>query len=252
MTNSNSPKPAAQEFAPEDSAAKHRAKQTVVNLVLSLVACLGIVIVTVLAVPRDDSNRIKPVDYVATALAAEESSQLDLVAPELPTGWWANQAKWNATSADGVKVWKVGFVGPKNQYVGVVQGFAVNPTWVALQTVNFVPDTESTSTNNTWTNGVSGDELASRALQQARDQADMGLGRIERPGAIVAGQACTVEDLAEIGVEQLAIVPGRGKDLMASSPEGLDQAAADIAAGPDDGVAAHAPRSPTLTAGTPA
>ncbi len=136
---------------PEERAAKHRAKQTVINLVLSLVACLGIVVVTVLAVPRDDSNRIKPVDYVATALAAEESSKLDLVAPTLPTGWWANQAKWNETAADGVKVWKVGFVGPKNQYVGVVQGFGVNPTWVALQTVNFEPDTESTAKNNTWT-----------------------------------------------------------------------------------------------------
>lgn len=136
---------------PEERAAKHRAKQTVINLVLSLVACLGIVVVTVLAVPRDDSNRIKPVDYVATALAAEESSKLDLVAPTLPTGWWANRAKWNETAADGVKVWKVGFVGPKNQYIGVVQGFGVNPTWVALQTVNFEPDTESTAINNTWT-----------------------------------------------------------------------------------------------------
>lgn len=188
MTNSNSPKPAAQEFAPEDSAAKHRAKQTVVNLVLSLVACLGIVIVTVLAVPRDDSNRIKPVDYVATALAAEESSQLDLVAPELPTGWWANQAKWNATSADGVKVWKVGFVGPKNQYVGVVQGFAVNPTWVALQTVNFVPDTESTSTNNTWTKWIPGPNT----------DADPHLWTLEKDGNFIAmSSTATVAELDE-------------------------------------------------------
>ena len=136
---------------PEDSAAKHRAKQTVVNLVLSLVACLGIVIVTVLAVPRDDSNRIKPVDYVAAAESAEAASNLNLVAPELPSGWWANQAKWNASAADGVKVWKVGFVGPNNQYIGVTQGFGVNPTWVALQTIGFEPDTESKATNNTWT-----------------------------------------------------------------------------------------------------
>ena len=136
---------------PQDSAAKHRAKQTVVNLVLSLVACLGIVIITVLAVPRDDSNRIKAVDYVAAAKSAENSSNLNLVAPQLPSGWWANQAKWNAAAADGVKVWKVGFVGPKNQYIGVTQGFAVNPTWVALQTVGFEPDTESTAKNNTWT-----------------------------------------------------------------------------------------------------
>jgi hypothetical protein len=146
-----------EEQAPEqDSGAKHRAKQTVINLVLSLVACLGIVIVTVLAVPRDDSNRIKPVDYVAAADAAEASSKLNLVTPELPAGWWANQAKWNETAADGVKVWKVGFVGPKNQYVGVTQGFAVNPTWVALQTVGFEPDTASTAKNSRWTKWIPG------------------------------------------------------------------------------------------------
>lgn len=151
MTLSGTQKP-----DPEDSAAKHRAKQTVINLVLSLVACLGIVIVTVLAVPRDDSNRIKAVDYVAAAESAEASSKLNLAAPALPTGWWANRAKWNASAADGVKVWKVGFVGPKNQYVGVTQGFGVNPTWVALQTLGFEPDTESTAKNNTWTKWIPG------------------------------------------------------------------------------------------------
>lgn len=136
---------------PQDSAAKHRAKQTVINLVLSLVACLGIVIVTVLTVPRDDSNRIKPVDYVAAAKTAEASSSLDLVAPVLPEGWWANQAKWNAVASDGVKVWKVGFVGPQNQYVGVTQGFAVNPTWSALQTLGYEPDTEAVTASPSWT-----------------------------------------------------------------------------------------------------
>lgn len=121
-----------------DSAAKHRAKQTVINLVLALVATLGIVLVTVLVVPRDDSNRIKPIDYLAAAVAAEESSKLNIAAPaNLPEGWWANQAKWSETAADGVKVWKVGFVGPENQYVGVTQAFDVNPTWVALQLTGF-------------------------------------------------------------------------------------------------------------------
>lgn len=121
-----------------DSAAKHRAKQTVINLVLALVATLGIVLVTVLVVPRDDSNRIKPIDYLAAAVAAEDSSKLNIAAPAiLPEGWWANQAKWSETAADGVKVWKVGFVGPENQYVGVTQAFDVNPTWVALQLTGF-------------------------------------------------------------------------------------------------------------------
>jgi hypothetical protein len=135
----------------EDSAARHRAKQTVINLALSLIACLGIVIVTVLIVPRDDSNRIKPVDYIAAASTAEASSNLNLATPVLPDGWWANQARWNGTAADGVKTWKIGFVGPKNQYVGMTQGFGVNPTWIALQTVGYVPNSESNARNQNWT-----------------------------------------------------------------------------------------------------
>jgi hypothetical protein len=140
-----------QKLSPEESAAKHRAKQTVINLALSLIATLGIVLVTVLIVPRDDSNRIKPVDYQAAAATAEASSKLNLVTPALPEGWWANQARWSGNAADGVKTWKVGFVGPNNQYVGMTQGFGVNPTWIALQTVGYVPNSESTAKNQTWT-----------------------------------------------------------------------------------------------------
>lgn len=184
--------PAGQAPNPEDSAAKHRAKQTVINLVLSLVACLGIVIVTVLAVPRDDSNRIKPVDYVAAAAAAEASSKLNLLAPALPNGWWANQAKWNESATDAVKVWKVGFVGPKNQYIGVVQGFAVNPTWVALQTVNFEPDTESTATNQTWTKWKPGKNT----------DADPHLWTLEKDGNFIAmsstASEAELDDFAEL------------------------------------------------------
>ena len=190
--------PETQATAPaEDAAAKRRAKQTVINLVLSLVACLGIVVITVLAVPRDDSNRIKPVDYVAAATTAEASSKLNLVAPQLPNGWWANQAKWNESASDGVKVWKVGFVGPKNQYVGVVQGFAVNPTWVALQTVGFEPDTASTASNQTWTKWKPGKNT----------DADPHLWTLEKDGNFVAMSSTAtdaeLDDFARLIEEEL-------------------------------------------------
>lgn len=122
-----------------------------INLALSLVATLGIVLVTVLIVPRDDSNRIQRIDYISAAATAEASSSLDLLTPTLPDGWWANQARWSASAADGVKTWKVGFVGPKNQYVGMTQGFGVNPTWIAQQTTGYEPDSASTAENQTWT-----------------------------------------------------------------------------------------------------
>lgn len=142
----------------DDSAAKHRAKQTARNLTLSIIACLGIVLATVLIVPRDDSNRIQPVDYRASAASAEAASGHQILAPELPQGWWANRAKWTANPADGVAFWKVGFVGPKNQWIGMTQAFEVNPTWVALLSKDYAPDLEAIDSNPNWTKWASQDE----------------------------------------------------------------------------------------------
>ena len=138
----------------EDSAAKHRAKQTLRNLVLSLIACLGLVLAIVLIVPRDDSNRIQPVDYKASASQAASASGEEILAPEIPQGWWANRTNWVANPADGVAYWKVGFVGPKNQWIGMTQAFEVNPTWIALLSKNHLPNTESQVGFENWTKWV--------------------------------------------------------------------------------------------------
>ena len=120
----------------EDAAAKRRAKQTVNNLVLALLASLGVMLALVLVVPRDDSNRIQQVDYKSIAAEAEASSGQQILAPELPEGWWSNSARWSPKPADGVQNWYVGFVGPKNQYIGLTQAFGINPTWLAFQLKN--------------------------------------------------------------------------------------------------------------------
>lgn len=120
----------------EDAAAKRRARQTVNNLLLALIASLGIMIAIILVVPRDDSNRIQPVDYKSIAAEAHTSSGKQVVAPELPTGWWSNSARWSPKPADGVQNWYAGFVGPKNQYIGLTQAFGINPTWLAFQLKN--------------------------------------------------------------------------------------------------------------------
>ncbi|MEY4993748.1 MAG: hypothetical protein RIS82_870 [Actinomycetota bacterium] len=139
----------------EDSAAKHRAKQTVINLLLSLAASLGVMLAIVLVVPRDDSNRIKPVDHIEIAESASIQAGQQVLGLPLPEGWWANRATWVATAADGVDYWKVGFVGPKNQYIGLTQAFEVNPTWVALRTAGFIPE-DSIAGSNNWLKLVPG------------------------------------------------------------------------------------------------
>lgn len=113
------------------SSANHRAKQTVRNLVFSLLVTLGLTVAIVLVVPRDDSNRIQKIDYVAIAAETQNSLGLEVLAPAIPTEWWANGARLETTL--GVETWYVGFVTQDNQYIGLTQAFESNPSWLANQ-----------------------------------------------------------------------------------------------------------------------
>lgn len=126
-----------------NAAAERRAKQTVRNLIYALIATLGLVILIVAGVPRDDSNRINPVDYVSEAKAASAVTGQLALAPTIPEDWWSNSARLEETA--GVTNWYTGFVTVSkagldstaaetvtNEYIGLRQAFESNPSWVAL------------------------------------------------------------------------------------------------------------------------
>jgi hypothetical protein len=131
-----------------DSAAKHRAKQTVRNLILSLLVSLGLVIALVLGVPRDDSNRINPVDYQQIALEAEGSIGAPILAPEVPENWYANSARLENELE--VQSWYVGFVTDDNQFIALTQAFESNPSWLALTLQGNWQDGEVVVEGRTW------------------------------------------------------------------------------------------------------
>lgn len=116
-----------------DSAARHRARQTIVNLVLALAASVAVVVLIVLSVPRDESNRIKPVAYDSIVSQAVTSSGLDLIKIKPLDNWWCNLAQLNLNSSDAVPYFKAGFVGSNVKYIGYTQAFEANPTWLAFQ-----------------------------------------------------------------------------------------------------------------------
>ncbi|MEI6590498.1 MAG: DUF4245 domain-containing protein [Actinomycetes bacterium] len=148
-----------------DAAAKRRAQQTLRNLVLSLLASIGVMLLVVFVVPRDDSNRIQHVDYQKVGEQVTAASNVPLVIPQIPEGWWANSARWKSDASDGVATWYVGFVGPKGQYIGLTQGFQTNPTWLALEIKTNVASGNFTVGNRSWTiyeNPVPGDQPKTR------------------------------------------------------------------------------------------
>ena len=117
-----------------DAAAKRRARQTVTNLVLALGASVGLVVALVMIVPRDDTSLIKKVDYVSVANDASGSTGRSVIVPAIENDWWCNSARWNANPGDGTSAsWYAGFVGPKNEYIGMTQTYDTNVTWLALQ-----------------------------------------------------------------------------------------------------------------------
>lgn len=116
-----------------DSGARYRAKQTVVNLSLALAACVAMVAIVVIAVPRDESNRIKEVNYSSIVDQALTSTDLPLIKIVPLEGWWSNLAQLNTESADAVVNFKAGFVGSDVKYIGYTQAFDGNATWLAFQ-----------------------------------------------------------------------------------------------------------------------
>ena len=109
--------------------AQYRARQTVRNLVYSLLVTCGVVVLLILGVPRDDSNRLQPVDYVAIAQSASETEGFTALAPEIPEQWYSNAARLENTL--GVRGWYVGFVTEENEFIGLSQAFETNPSWEA-------------------------------------------------------------------------------------------------------------------------
>jgi hypothetical protein len=126
---------------PEETAARkaqnsanHRNRQTVNNLVYSLLATLALVVVIVLAVPRGNPTADAPaVDYATIAQEAQGSEPDRLLVPKLPAGWKANNAELRTKTADKVDYWYIGLLTPKGEYIGITQGFDANESWVAEQ-----------------------------------------------------------------------------------------------------------------------
>ena len=137
-------RPETPEETADRKAAASRARrqhQTTFNLVLALLATLGIVALIMFVAGRPEPPAKPPVDYQAIAAQAQPTVAATLASPTLPGGWRANSARLDKGS-DGVTSWYIGFVTPKDQFVALRQGIAANDSWLASQ----LPRMKSTGT----------------------------------------------------------------------------------------------------------
>jgi hypothetical protein len=96
------------------------------DMLLSMLAVLGIVLVIVLLVPRPNAQPIRAVDVASAAQnAAGRLSFAPAVPQGLPAGWVPTSADVR-NSADGVETWHIGYLTPDGHYASIEQ--AANPT----------------------------------------------------------------------------------------------------------------------------
>lgn len=147
----------------------YRARKTINNLVYSLLATLGAVIVLVLIVPRSDTPLTRNVDYASVAEQVQPGVDVPLAAPDLPAGWAANAAEWRSGGSDGVSSWYIGLLTPTNEFIGLTQAVDANATWLAEKLKNVSADDTVTI------DGVEWDVYRNPAPQEDRGNFDSAL-----------------------------------------------------------------------------
>lgn len=122
---------------PEETAARkaetsriHRQAQNVRNLVVALIASLGLVLSLVLVVVRPDNPLHETVDYQRVAAESQPGVEQELLAPDLPAGWHANRAELTPGTSEGSFTWYVGLISPDDGFIALNQGINRNEEWV--------------------------------------------------------------------------------------------------------------------------
>ncbi|GAB3609911.1 hypothetical protein GCM10027414_20360 [Humibacter ginsengiterrae] len=183
------------------TSADHRRRQTVNNLIYSLLATLALVVVIVLMVPRPTPDAVKNVDYVKIAQQGAGTEPDPLITPKLPSDWKSNSAQLRQQTSDRVDEWYIGLITPSQQYIGMVQGFRANATWLSGQVANSNP------VGSTTVHGVKWSIYDNRQSSRDVGNVQYALSAVEGASTVVLyGTADTQEftQLADVVSRQLA------------------------------------------------
>jgi hypothetical protein len=133
-----SPDPAAQPLKPViPAAAAKRANASVIGMIIALVVSIAAFLPIVLMNPAPKTEGFRPdINVSAVAGNAAGVAGFTPVTPEAGDTFRPNYARWEAGTASGVPTWEVGYVTPKEAFIGLVQTRRANPTWILQETKN--------------------------------------------------------------------------------------------------------------------
>ena len=94
-----------------------RRRQTVADMLRSLLVVLAGVLALVLLAPTPGEPLRQPVDVAGTAEQAGDEATV--IVPDLPEGWTPNAARFAPRGDVAVPTWHVGYVTPSGGYAGL-------------------------------------------------------------------------------------------------------------------------------------
>ena len=125
--------------------AAKRANASVIGMIIALVLSIATFLPIVLMNPSPKSDGYRPdINVSAVARNAADVAGFTPAAPETGETFRANYARWESGTGSGVPTWEVGYLTPKESFIGLVQTRQSNPTWL-LQQVKSAPVTGTRS-----------------------------------------------------------------------------------------------------------
>ncbi|MFI9318759.1 DUF4245 domain-containing protein [Kitasatospora aureofaciens] len=165
-----------------------RGRQTVRDMVLSMLAVGFVVWIGYLFLPHDaNSDPVHVVEYKVAAASAKRAAPYPLLAPDgLSDKWRATSVSYTPADLSGGKgnAWHLGFVTPSGQYAAVEQADVPRDKLLADKVAGAQPDGTSDAAGRTWD----------------REQGDKARALAARNGSaatLVTGTA-SYEELAEL------------------------------------------------------
>jgi hypothetical protein len=105
----------------------------IIALTVSIAAFLPIVLMN----PAPKSDGFRPdVNVSAVAKNAAGVAGFTPVAPDPGDSFSPNYARWESGTQSGVATWEVGYLTPKEAFIGLSQTAQANPTWLVQQVKN--------------------------------------------------------------------------------------------------------------------
>jgi Protein of unknown function (DUF4245) len=117
------------------AAAAKRANASVIGMIVALLVSIAAFLPIVLMNPLPKSDGFRPdIDVSAVSRNAADVAGFTPVAPDTANEFRPNYARWESGTGNGVPTWEVGYITPKDSFIGLVQTRQSNPTWLFQQT----------------------------------------------------------------------------------------------------------------------